>query len=769
MTTTDATVFPWLTVPGLLFLGINAALVAAATMRLIPLLRLRSERIEDIPQVAILLSLAQVVLASLVLGYAGIFAVGTSIATHAVFTLLVYRLPCPHDRPVRRWLQSVRSSWRGLEWPAKALGMVLLGMLLLLFLAAFVTAPFTYDSHSYRLTRVAYWLQEGSIRHFPTFDPRMNYMSVNVALVMQWLAAPFAEGFPFAPLAQFAGGILSLCATYGIARCLGFARPLRLLALVILLGMGNTAGQFITTQSDLITAGCLNSGLYFLLRSFQERDSHWSLPGWLGVALAVGAKGTVFYWGPGLVFFYLAMARLQRAPLPWILRSWRIAIPLLAIFALPRYVENQIHYGNPFAPAEEIGAIHADEDRSILTTASHNALLYVTQLGYPVTNPALPRFLLEETMEWLMGLYPDDWTAGERQWREGNIRISIEETRFEADIANMGAISLLLFMLGGGFAAWRSIRHPERNAVAVTILAVSVIGFLVFFCFQQAWTPFKHRYFVILSPFVAVAGAYPFHRAGIRVQRFALGLLLLPALVLHAQILCNNQTSGLSILWNDEDLRGARILDGHRSLVRRIVNEGDRVAVARPYNVLLSGFFRNGHPYEVAFFDRDHAGRFADPAAFLDDEGFDVLITDPQLFSDRHGAIHTEAFLSAIWKERESVLGYRRLAPGETANPFIDHRSYKDFPDNRARVHAFSIQNNQIGELPFTASNRGNEPVTLAIKSEEAEREILLLPGESLQVLHPAGVSEMMLFRVSAPSTDDWSDQVSQVSIEPAF
>jgi hypothetical protein len=103
--------------------------------------------------------------------------------------------------------------------------------------------------------------QEGSLRHFPTNEPRHSYMPINVDLVMLWFTHPFSAGFPFTTLAQVWGAGLLLLSTWSLASAAGLCRRGRLGALALVLGMPSVLVQVTTTQSDLLTAGLASAAL----------------------------------------------------------------------------------------------------------------------------------------------------------------------------------------------------------------------------------------------------------------------------------------------------------------------------------------------------------------------------------------------------------------------------------------------------------------------------------------------------------------------------
>ena len=269
-------------------------------------------------------------------------------ALHSLFAALF--------RPLIRVLTP--SQWTRKSW---GLQLLTLAMILLLSFFAFLAVfnlPLNYDSNLYRLTRIGMWLQEKNIYHFGGSNmriPRHNLMAQNAALVMLWLTSFFRYGFPLVHLAQFFGGLMSCGAVYEFSRVLGFSPFYRVGAVVTLLGMPNVATQFFSSQTDLFTTGCLVLGLLWLFRALKSSSlQHWFLAG-CGLGLAIGAKGTVFYWGAGLVWLGLAWLLIFRPPWKAFLRGFLLASCCVIVLGGFNYAQNMRAYGSLFGPKEKVG------------------------------------------------------------------------------------------------------------------------------------------------------------------------------------------------------------------------------------------------------------------------------------------------------------------------------------------------------------------------------------------------------------------------------
>lgn len=278
--------------------------------------------------------------------------------------------------------------------PERLLSCVTLDVLGLAVVLAALTPPLDGDTLAYRLPRITWWLQEHHLRHIAAFDltdARVNYMPFGSELVMLWVVGFFSHGYPLVGLPQLVGGTFAGAATFRLTLEVGLPRWAALSAVVVLLGMPNVYVQLLTAQTDLYTAGCAASSLVFLLEALRsERRLNWGLTG-AALGLAWGAKGTMFYWAPGLLLLLVLAALLVRPSARALLRGLLVAGAVALPLGVPAYALNLLHYGSPFSPPAMIEIIHVRPECSRLHFAGMNGLTYAWQLLLPSSNPPFVR------------------------------------------------------------------------------------------------------------------------------------------------------------------------------------------------------------------------------------------------------------------------------------------------------------------------------------------------------------------------------------------
>ncbi|MCR5418173.1 MAG: hypothetical protein K6E84_04585 [Lachnospiraceae bacterium] len=129
--------------------------------------------------------------------------------------------------------------------------------LVLLFLALF-NVPYNYDSMTYHLARIGYWIDNGSVSYYLTNIDRQLYSPVlsEYNLLFMYL---LGGSDILLNLQQFVSMVMSAYLISVILERLGTGRVFRLFAILVYLSMPLTMSQAITTQNDL------SAGLWYLI------------------------------------------------------------------------------------------------------------------------------------------------------------------------------------------------------------------------------------------------------------------------------------------------------------------------------------------------------------------------------------------------------------------------------------------------------------------------------------------------------------------------
>ncbi len=446
------------------------------------------------------------------------------------------RRPLPWPR-----LAMLRAGWAGLEvWQKVILGLLLsttLGLGLVNLAIVLWVAPHNWDSMTYHLARMAFFLQQGHLRHFTANYWAQVIHPRNATLLLTYAYLVSNRNENLTQMVQFVSYWVAIAAVYGLARRAGYRRVGSLLAALVFALLTECLMEAITTQNDMFITACMGAMLYGFL-AFREtgRLTYLALVG-LTLGLALGAKSSVLPTFPalGVVGLYALLAK-PRGERHWPLVPWGVLLAstvlAVALFALPSgYWENYRLYGNPIGP-EDVRKIHAFEDASpgyILRHGTRNVLRFgIEFLSLDGLPPAwAPVRAVQTGIRWLpkvltkaIGMDLELKEAVRAPFNYGKLPFAHE------DMAYWGILGFaLVWPLVWGHLLGRG-KAPAGRALAW--------GALLFFLAQAyvgPYDPWRGRYFIIAAAFAAppVAALWQ-RRRGAGVRIYLTGLILLGCL-----------------------------------------------------------------------------------------------------------------------------------------------------------------------------------------------------------------------------------------------
>ncbi len=571
-------------------------------------------------------------------------------------------------------LRSLAARWR--EEATRGPDRVMVFGLALVFVGLLILAcgaePVVFDALTYRLSRVAAWLQDGHIRVFATDDPRLNYMPVAPDVVVAWLLGATAAGFHGAAIAQILGGGLLLGATFGLARITGLTRRGGWGAVVLVLGMAHVAVQLTTIQSDLFTAGVFAAAYYLWHRAMLRGEGSW-LAG-VGVALAFGSKGTMFYLAPGALCWVAWLAWKQRV-------HWRALLPTGAglligvlVFILPGVWRNHHLYGAAFGPRDAVVLHHGPS----LTVAGHFEKL-ARNLGTSAVQA------LEPTAQpfWLQSV---SHTLGEKglarlpaeadpyvfigQSRRDQVERVMKLTEPDADVVTTGLLAVAAFAMGALAAAFS---RDRAGAAQVVVWAMGVVIYLLTQHALVQWHHWAFRFTVLAAPWVAVVGAWGVMGLGARGRLVIWTILGISALDVFANVQLRANQAGWQA-WTRPERAFSHYTYSHwRNWAESLDEPGRPLRVAFPIDRPLAAFFRLPTPREVEIVQLSTLAAPTAEAAV----GDGWLAVPLEKFMGREGRVMGST------NPAFGLAAFRALRPGELPRPLVYRQQVSDVGELR--------------------------------------------------------------------------------------
>ncbi len=526
---------------GLFFLGLDLLLLSSISATMLSFLGVSRKNKGEVCLLLGLTGLAVILFAVIVLGMSYLLTWQNLLLSHACIWILLHIVAARKSYSsflgeaivnFRQIYGELVVAVRNTLFPAERkmvsfTSAILLASILFLLvyyiLPAAFTLPLNFDSNDYRLSRVGYWLQEANIWQFPSNDIRQIIMPSNCDLAMLWITSFFKKGYPLVHVMSFFGGVLVCCSIYAVSRILAFSRLYGLVAVLLWLGIPNSASQMLTSQTDLFTTGCLMAGLYCFYQAVRHKKYYYYVYAGIGIGLAVGAKSTVFLWGPGLLFLCLAIVVCRIKDLQWAFFTKGILL-LVSFFILLAgfvYGQNAVRYKNFLGPSEVVESIDVSRapvvrkagGRQKMSKASFvylRAKAYLWQIFEPSSNLSVIRPLTDKGFDVL----EQDIYKTNKMLKASFVSMFrsaaswLRSSRLSEDYVSFGFVIFSLFLLGGFFAIARTLFVRDSQSMAVSILFVSVLLYMMFFCWIVGWTVHRYRYAILVTPFLAVIGMY---------------------------------------------------------------------------------------------------------------------------------------------------------------------------------------------------------------------------------------------------------------------
>lgn len=221
--------------------------------------------------------------------------------------------------------------------------------LLVTFVVALVAAPNNYDSMTYHMTRVAYWMQNHTVAHFPTHNTRQIFMSPWVEYVILHLQVLSFGSDRLVNLVQWGTYAGTLTISSLIAAHFSASRAAQWLAAFLVATTPMAILQASSTQTDM---ACSYWVLVFAWATLKLVDSNthkisafWWVSA-LALALAISTKGTAYIFCAPLVLG-LFLVKLIRKDFWGIVKGGLVFVILVLTLNGPHYARNFTTFADP--------------------------------------------------------------------------------------------------------------------------------------------------------------------------------------------------------------------------------------------------------------------------------------------------------------------------------------------------------------------------------------------------------------------------------------
>ncbi len=487
-------------------------------------------------------------------------------------------------------------------------------MLLVTLATALISPPNNWDSMSYHMSRVEYWIQNKTISFFKTNNPRQNILSpFSEFLILHFQILSGSD--IFANLAQWINLIIVLAAVSLICKEFGLSIRLQLIAATFICSLPIVLLQASSTKNDIVVSTYILLFYYYQINLVNKYSIASVCFAGLALGLGILTKGTSYIllfaigityvsyliafkiWGiKEIIFRYGAIFSIGLLiNLPHLTRNFFKYNDFLGLSTLPSLTNELFSFGVIFSNLIRHIAYQLGTNINIINWYIYRIVKIL--LGNNVSDPKTS-FLDRDFRPPFFSLHED---------AAGNIIHTI--------------LIIMIFLISIAF-----IKQIKR--IQITSLYITIISILLY-CLLLKWQPWTGKLlplFVITTPFLMVVLE---HILQIKELKITFYIILIIMLIGTFPYLFYNKSRPLLASKNKSILHQERFesyFNNRPDLYiqyKKIISELDKTEVSKkdsialhlggdswdyPFLVMLKKKYNNKHPY-VFHLEKEDIGK----------------------------------------------------------------------------------------------------------------------------------------------------------------
>ena len=253
------------------------------------------------------------------------------------------------------------------------------------FILAIIIVPNNWDSMTYNLSRVANWIQNCSVRYYPTYIDRQLYYSSFTEYIILHICL-LCRNDLYVNLVQWFGYIVSSIMIYKIINQLGCNNKSALIASLSFMLLPLAIAESVTTQVDLVASMWVLIFYYYILLIGQKGLALAKRENIINLFCCVSAvgfgyltKSSICFLMPVGLLWLLVVCLKRREKVRNIIMSVGMATATLLVLLFPGFARNFKSTGNIFAFNKVAGNLmfHAFSIRLFILNICKNITLEV--------------------------------------------------------------------------------------------------------------------------------------------------------------------------------------------------------------------------------------------------------------------------------------------------------------------------------------------------------------------------------------------------------
>lgn len=380
----------------------------------------------------------------------------------------------------------------------------LFSILTSLFMAVYAPVNL-WDSTTYHVARVAFWIQHKSLEHFETSSIRQTMFPPNAEILYLWPLVFLKKDF-FAGMVQF----VSFCGSLWIlSSFLSYIKvsPKRILWTVfIFASLPEIILQSSSTQNDLVLGFFLFVSLYLFIYGVREKEKTSLIMSSMALGISLGIKGSVFMFLPviGIVYLILLIKSEKKQFYKPLLLYGSCTVLFFALLSSYNYVLNYFDFHNLLGLQSYMN-FYMPPDKSIksfIANLIRYNLCFIDFTGFPSAQILNPHFkFMKSALFWIFRLNENQGLA--------YVDINLLNTKIHESFGGCGPIGFLVFIpLVFRYGITGIFSRLNKRGI-ITLTALIPVLYIIILSGLFEFTLWNIRYFitavVLSSPIFALS------------------------------------------------------------------------------------------------------------------------------------------------------------------------------------------------------------------------------------------------------------------------
>ena len=380
--------------------------------------------------------------------------------------------------------------------PDKYLFVAISFMLLITLVTALISPPNNWDSMTYHMSRVEYWIQNKGIHFFTTNNPRQNVLApFSEFLILHFQILSGSD--IFANLVQWISLIINLTTVSLICKEFGLNQRLQLISAVFICSLPIVLLQASSTQNDIVASTFVLLFYYYQIILVKKCSILSICFSGLALGLGILTKGTsyILLFATGITYLaYLVFFKIW--DMKNIIFRYGIIFLIGLLINFPHYLRNLFKY-NDFLGLGTLPSV-INEFFSFGVMFSNLIRHIAYQLG---TNINIINWYIYRIVEIFLGNNISDPKTSflNRDFRPPFFSLH------EDSAGNFIHTLAIIFIFFTSLAFIKQIKRIQLTSLLITVISI------LLYCFLLKWQPWTGKVlplFVIATPFLMVALNY---------------------------------------------------------------------------------------------------------------------------------------------------------------------------------------------------------------------------------------------------------------------